>query len=58
MASNFTCCECGAKADPDIDVDGTGRTACSKACADLLQGKHLPPEKRQGWYCKTHGSKR
>lgn len=50
----FTCCECGAKANLDIEVDGTGRVACSQEHADKLLGKHLPQEKRQGWYCKGH----
>lgn len=55
--SKFTCCECGQPADDEIEVDGTGRTACSKAHKDLLLGTHLPHEKRKGWYCRHHPRK-
>ena len=53
--SSYTCCECGKEADDDIEVDGTGRTACSKECKQKLLGANLPEGKRQGWYCRTHG---
>ncbi len=56
----LTCCHCGNKADESVEVDGTGRSACSDTCKDYLLGRLTPKGTKhpKGWYCNGHGKNR